>query len=344
MIDPRAAVQPLEEAQRARDRLGTYETPAELAEQVGVVWRAVDRSLRTLVRGDAEAPDELRLHAFAPTADTDAILTHLRRRDIVSLTTAGALHELSRIARRVEGGSIHGADADVAAAAYDGLLAELRAGPPSPAAGTAVAAERSAGGERGEPEPAAAPVARDGPTSDDRRRVRRLMLFAGAVFFVGGIIMLISLIRGPAALEREAISAFREDRLEHAERGFGALVQRDPQNVTAQLYLGRIYRRQGRLTEASEALQRAAQHAPQDPDVRRELGHLFMDLNRPVAAVPQFMRAVEAQPDLHANWIALIQALRTADDPTADEWLQRAPAEVRAALTPTAPQRPFGSN
>jgi predicted Zn-dependent protease len=163
------------------------------------------------------------------------------------------------------------------------------------------------------------------------------------VFLVGGLAMLFSLLRGTGAVEREAIAAFRAERYGVAEQGFSTVLEQEPGNVTAMLYLGRIYRVQGRMDEAAAVLSEASARAPRDPDAARELGHLFMDLRRPESAVPRFREAVELDPADNANWIALIQALRAAGDPSVDEWLQRAPAEVRAALTDAPPQPPYRS-
>jgi thioredoxin-like negative regulator of GroEL len=64
-----------------------------------------------------------------------------------------------------------------------------------------------------------------------------------------------------------------------------------------------------------------------------------MDLGRPTAAAQQFDRARELAPENALNWIGLIRALRAAGDPQAEVWLERSPAEVRAALTPAGPPR-----
>jgi tetratricopeptide (TPR) repeat protein len=351
-----SARQPLDEARSSYERLQSYETPAELAEAVTAVWRAVERSLRLLVRADPEAPDELRLHVFTPaTTSVDSVLTHLRRRDLVSLELAGMLHELERIVARIADGAVRAADGDAAARAFERLsreVDEVAATLPATQDEGDAAEPVAAGIDRGVPVAAGAladpgrvagrpPNGEFTPSDADRRRTRRLMLFAGFVFLLGGVATLISVIRGPAALEDEAIAAFREEQFGIAERGFRIVLDRQPDNVNAMLYLGRIYRRQGRMNEASEILQAAVTRAPDDADVRRELGHLFNDLNRPAQAAEQFRRAVELDADEAANWIGLIQTLRAANDPAAEEWLQRAPANVRAALTRAPPQQPF---
>jgi tetratricopeptide (TPR) repeat protein len=325
MVDPRLALQPLDEAESSYERLRSYDTPAELAERVAEIWRAAERALRLYARSDTAAPDAVRLNALAPNiVAIDEIVAHLRRRDLISLELAGLLHELQRAATRAAAGSMRAADADAAAQAYTRLVAEL-----SEQRDRAIA---TAAHER-VVEGVIEPQVHDVPAPADRRRVRRLMLFAALIFFIGGIAMLVTVIRGPVGMEEQAIAAFRGEDFVMAERGFRIVLDRDPENVTALLYLGRIYRRQGRMNEAADVLQMAAGVAPGDADVRRELGHLFLDLNRPDAAATQFRHAVEQDPEEPANWIGLIQALRAAGDPMAEEWLRRAPASVRAAMT-----------
>jgi tetratricopeptide (TPR) repeat protein len=333
MVDTRAALQPLGEAESFLERLRSYETDRQLADAVSGVWRAAERTLRLLLRGDPSAPDELRLNALsADVVSTDAVVVRLRRADAISLELAGLLHELSQAAVRAEEAAVRAADADVAIAAVERLGEEVRR-----LADTQLAAHAHHGAaDGGGPDDRLHPV----PPPDERRGTRRLAFLAGFIFMLGGFAMLIMLVRGGPDPDA-ALEAFRAERFGVAEREFRAVLARDPANVTAMLYLGRIYRRQGRLNDAAEVLEAAVARAPDDPDVLRELGHLFMDLQRPRMAIPRYHAALERDPDEDANWISLISALRAADDPAADEWLRRAPAAVRAALTRVEPPAPF---
>src|SRR5439155_6567631 len=97
---------------------------------------------------------------------------------------------------------------------------------------------------------------------------------------------------GHASDLNQAVAAFNAGRLSAAESGFRKVIADDPSNTTALLYLGRLFRRERRFEEAAEALRRAAAQSPTDADVRRELGNLLMDLNRPALAAEQYREAI----------------------------------------------------
>jgi len=122
-----------------------------------------------------------------------------------------------------------------------------------------------------------------------------------------------------------------------AEQLFRSSLQKQPDDVDAALYLGRIYRQQGRLASADSVLAQAVGYAPDDQDVRRERGNLLMAAGRPQQAVPEYERAVKAGPNDKLNWIGLVQALRASNDPRVDQVIQRAPADIQPALTALGP-------
>jgi tetratricopeptide (TPR) repeat protein len=160
---------------------------------------------------------------------------------------------------------------------------------------------------------------------------RRLVIAVAVILIVIATVIVALVMSGGSGIER-GIAAFQAGDTATAEGVFQQVAREDPENVTASLYLGRIYRRQGRYEQAATVLLAAVDRAPDDADVRRELGHLFLDLDRPESAVQQYRRAQELAPEDDLNWIGLIRALRAAGDPAADDWLRRAPANVRAAL------------
>jgi tetratricopeptide (TPR) repeat protein len=152
---------------------------------------------------------------------------------------------------------------------------------------------------------------------------------AGATLLV---VILAFLLVGRGADMEAGIEAFRQQRHGVAEQRFRAVLSDDAENVTARLYLARILRAQGRTQEVAELLQGAARTSPRDPAVRRELGHLFLDLKQPSQAVEQFKIAVEHAPEEQLNWVGLIEALYRAGDPTAEQWVTRAPPAVQAMV------------
>jgi tetratricopeptide (TPR) repeat protein len=322
MIDPVRILRPLEDERAAIDRLSSYESPEDLAAALGATWAAVERTLRQLLRDDPGVPDDLRMSALSQVElPVDRLIAALSRRDLVSLRLAGLLHEFERIARQAEGGAVRAADADTAAAAVAQLRSEVGVG----AVASAVEA----------PRPAEAGAAESGGVVERGQRRGRLGWVLLIVLAAAGLASVMLLRRGDD--RQAAIRAFQAGELGEAESGFRRSLEEDPSDITARLYLGRIFRTQGRFDEAADMLHEASRIAPRDPGVRRELGHLFLDLARPRAAAEQFRVAQEIEPENKLNWIGLIVALRAAGDPEAEDVLRRAPGDVRAELTSRSP-------
>ena len=329
MVDRDRALRPLSEAESAIERLGAYETSAELAESLIHVWGAVERSLRYLLRTDAGAPDDVRLAALSPKdLPTDHLLAALRRRERISLHLAGRVHELERAAARAASGKVQASDADLGL----GVARDLAAAIAAPDAGAAATPAPPSPEPEAQPDDAG-PSWEAGRAWDALRG--RAVLVAGLALAGVVVVLLARQLSGPSNME-EGIAAFQQGRLGLAEQHFRAAVQSDEEDVTARLYLGRVFRREGRFEEAAGTLRMAASQAPADADVRRELGHLFMDLGQPESAAKQYRQAQELEPEDRLNWLGLIRSLRAAGDREAEEVLRRAPADVRAALDSAA--------
>ncbi|HUG42534.1 MAG TPA: tetratricopeptide repeat protein [Longimicrobiales bacterium] len=320
MDESAAALRPLDEVADAIDRLGAYESTSDLAAALLAVRDAVERTLRLRLRNDPSAPEHERITAMsARDLPLPEVVQSLRTRDLISLETAGTVHEFEAAAARARAGEPRAADADRALRAVAGLRDDLGAGhraavPPAPAA--------SAPGVRGDTEEEKPP----------ERRGRWMAWLGAALAALFLLTLAWVLVQGGGADRDAAVVAFRAGRLDSAAVGFERVLEDRPEDVGALLYLGRIRRRQGRVGEAAEHLRQAAGLAPADGDVRRELGHLFMDLGQPTAAVRQYERALEADAEEPRTWAALIRALRAAGDPRAEQLLADAPAEVQALL------------
>lgn len=321
MIDTSRVLQPLDEAEGSVRSLYHHRDTGELGAAIIAVDAALERSLRLLLRDDRDAPDSLRLAALSPAeVSFQQLLDALRRRDVISIELAGAAHQTRAAAGRARAGDVRPADADAVIRAVERLRADVSA--------LALPAGSSPA-EAGEPGPGVAPdVAVVAPSR--RRRWTWLAVAIGAVVVLVGAYYLFS---RPSAFDR-GVEAFQQGREGVAEREFEAALQHDSSDVTTRLYLARILRGQERYREAADQLRAAAALAPRDPDVRRELGHLFFALKSYQSAAAEYRQALELQPDETMNWIGLIRSLRAAGDPQAEELLRSAPPAVQAALAP----------
>jgi tetratricopeptide (TPR) repeat protein len=318
-MDRSAALRPLDEAAGPIRELEEYRSDAELSSAIDAVAAAVDRALRLALRTDPAAPEDHRLSALSPDAlPQEQVVQSLRARDVISLETAGSIHELGAAAGRARSGASRPGDADLAARAVTTLRADLAAG---------VA----------EPEPVATTVPPDRATPPPKvQGSGRWMAWLGAALALLFVLGLAWALAGGGDDDFDAgLAAFRAARWDSAAAAFERVLQERPVDVTTMLYLARSYRRQGRLAEAGDVLGEAIRVAPDDADARRELGRLYMDLGRPAEAIPQFERALEHDPDSAATWAGLIQALQAVGDPRADRLLDSAPPEVQRALRET---------
>ena len=316
MMETDRVLRPLQEAEPAIERLDTYDSPAALTEALRAIWHAVDRALRALLRSDASAPDSIRMTAMSPEqTSAEAVMLELRRRELISLTLAGRIHELRQALDRGGSDGVRAADADNAREVVRRLREEV-----SGAAQTESAHDAPGNDSM---------HAQSGWTGPHGRPL--VLAAVAAVILVAGVAAVV-LFSGVSEMDR-GIAAFGDDRPAVAEQHFRAVLQTDEENNTARLYLARILRRDGRHREAGELLQASAAHDAQDTGVRRELGYLFLDLDRPQSAARQFRQAVEIDADDPLNWVGMVQALALSGDSAgAAEWLRRAPAAAREMM------------
>lgn len=287
------------------------------------VCDAAEATLRRLMRDDPGLPMELRLQALAPEELTaEEVVAGLRRRDRISLEMAASYHDLLTARRRIEGGAeVRHDDAELAVRVVERLEREATSAPqPRREDSPAVAHGEDAVGHR-------SLVARSVTRPSwvwGAAAVAALLLIALAVWWGGA--------RRGSALE-QGITLFRTGDFDRAAVFLERHTEAHPDDVTARLYLARIYRRTGRFEQAREELRAAIELAPRDAALQRELGFLLLDGGRADAAVGRFRSAIELDENSTEGWVGLVRALRASGQPAAAERvIARAPAEVRALL------------
>lgn len=322
MIDANRALQPLDDAARAIGALQTYESSTELASALQETNAAVQRTLRSLLRFDRGAPDDLRMAALSPAELTaDKLIPTLRQRDLISLQLAGLVHELEQAARRASEGHARASDADLGLRVVDQLREEVHRRAERDVRNVAHTAVTTGAVEE---EPHVVPVARGGNTDP-----KKIAIIGGAVLVA--LLLVWALFLRPSRMDR-GIDAYEAGRFSEAQQIFQQEVEDDVSNTTAAFYLSRLYRKERRFADAAKVLRRAVEERPDDPALQAEFGNVFMDLGQPASAARRYQAAIEIDPENARNWVLLVRAQRAAGDPGADATLQRAPEEARALL------------
>ena len=248
-------------------RLDVARDPEEVAADLIEVWPAIETALRSLVGGSA--------------LSGQALIHEVRQRELISLQQAHLLVELLAVYDRVQRTDYRPSDADIATAheAYHVLEEALSGAEPQAPATYA-------------PPPASARVPEAPPTDSAEaeslpatRPHRGPLLLAGAVAFV--VVVLAALgsyfyvtrygVQGDI---RAGIRAYATGQPVVAKLAFTKAAQAHPDLVVPHLYLGRLARDEGDFGTAGTELSKAAQLAPNDVDVQRELGAFFLARGR----------------------------------------------------------------
>lgn len=320
MIDVNRALQPLNEAERAIAQLQTYESSAELASALQAVNAAVQKTLRSLLRFDRGAPDDLRLAALSPTElAPERLIPALRQRDLISLQLAGSIHELDQASQRAGRGQIRASDGDLGLRVVDQLRDEIQNyGDRDVRAVAHTTVTSGVLDDEAQVVPA-----------ESARKPWRIAVILATMAIIGVLIWALTM--RDSRMDR-GIAAYNAGKFAEAQQIFQQEVDDNVANATAAFYLSRLYRRERRYDEAGKVLRRAVDERPDDAYLRAEFGNLFMDLQQPAAAARQYQRAIDIDADNPRNWVALVRAQRAAGDPNAEVTLQRAPDEARALL------------
>jgi len=93
------------------------------------------------------------------------------------------------------------------------------------------------------------------------------------------------------------LSLCREGKFAEAERLYGAVLQKTPNQFDALLNLGRILLRRGKAAQALDLMRRAVAVNPQSPDASIELGNTLTSLDRHEDAVGCYQRSIALRPN-----------------------------------------------
>lgn len=281
---------------------------------------AVDMALRRWLRDAAAVPAQVRARAqAADKLDEFAVLTELRRHDLLSAEAAEEIRALFEMRGRLgTGATPESGDQELARRAAHHLDLELRSPPPPD---RPLSAPRS-----GDEESLVHPV--PPPPSP----VSRSWLVAGAVALVLLIAaaVAVSMWARPDPRLVEGLALFRSGAYADAASRFWRYAEDHPDDATPHLYLSRIHRRMGRLDLASGEVRAALALAPDDPAVQTELGFVLFATGEYEAAAERFRAVIARDSAAESAWVGLINSLRASGDgAAADNALERAPTAVR---------------
>ncbi|HEX6966076.1 MAG TPA: hypothetical protein VF166_09775 [Gemmatimonadaceae bacterium] len=277
----RSALSALSTARPLVARLDIARDSEEVAADLIEVWPAIETALRTLIGGSA--------------LSEQALIHELRQRELISLEQAHVLVEMLAVYERVQRTDYRPTENDITTAreAYRALEDALRADEPAaalpyapPVPGRATAATEPA------TEPArvstsassAATVASAAPTTASTRapgwwRGPWTLIIAGAAVAISVAAMgaYVYLMRyGVQGDIRAGMQAYATGQPVVAKLAFTKAEQEHPDLLLPHLYLGRIARDEGDFGLAGTELTKAAEIAPNDASVQRELGAFFL--------------------------------------------------------------------
>jgi tetratricopeptide (TPR) repeat protein len=106
----------------------------------------------------------------------------------------------------------------------------------------------------------------------------------------------------PDTILADAISDLKGGRLGEAERGFKALLRRQPRNVAALNLLGILCTQQRRFEEAAGYMKKSIDAGSASDATFYNYGIVLKALNRPAEAIEQFDRSLSINPAIAETW------------------------------------------
>ena len=267
----RAALDAVHSARPIVARLSSGRDKEDIAADIIEAWTAVETGLRSLVGGTA--------------LTGQALIRELRQRQFLTFEQANALAEFHAARERASRTDYAPTDGDVNAVrdAFLKLEAGLLGQPdaPRPAAGAA-------------PVPAA-PVLTSALVATPSARPAWLIpaVALGVVVLLGGLWLTFGGKGGSAAYDQGVI-AYKEGRREAAEGDFRKASTDNAADPMPHVYLARMEREAGNLTNANAEAVKAVQLGPNNGAALRELGSVLFAQQNFDGARKFYIRAVQA--------------------------------------------------
>ncbi len=317
----RAALDAVHAARPIVARLSTARNSEDLAADLIEAWTAVEAGLRSLVGGSALTGQML--------------IRELRQRHFLNLEQANALAEFHAARERASRTDYTPTEGDVNAArdAFLKLESGLMGDTPVPVAPVVAAAAAVEPARTSEP---IYPPATLVPTPASGSPAWRTPLLALLVLLVvGGIAWYALAGRTSGAAYDQGVVAYREGRREAAEGSFRKAATDMPNDPMPHVYLARMERERGNLSNAQQEAVKAVQLGPNNNAALRELASTLFALQNFDGARTFYIRAVKADStDRLSQGFLGCSLVRLGRLDEGSRWIQRAGTGAWTSCTP----------
>ncbi len=283
----RAALDAIDAARPIVARLGMGRNTEDLAADLIEAWTAVETGLRSLVGGSALTGQTL--------------IRELRQRHFLNLEQANSLAEFHAARERASRTDYSPTEGDVSAArdAFLKLEAGLMGGATGASPAPAIPAADATGAPRADAPrtsgPVYPPATQVPPAAIGRPTWLVPLLALVGLLLVGGIAWFALAGRsGSSGAYAEGVTAYREGRREAAEGSFRKAASDMPNDPMPHVYLARMEREKGNLSNAQQAAVKAVQLGPENGLALRELASTLFAIQNFDGARTFYIRAIKA--------------------------------------------------
>jgi hypothetical protein len=316
----RAALDAVHSARPIVARLSPARDKEDLAADIIDAWAAVETGLRSLVGGS--------------TLTGQMLIRELRQRHFLTLEQANALAEFHAARERAGRTDYAPTEGDINATRdafmklETGLMGEPLPGRPS---GAATAATQIMAPPT--------PVATDYLVAASSGRPAWILPVVGllGLVLVGGLAWwLIAGRGGSTAAYNQGVVAFQEGRREAAEASFRKASTDEPNDPMPHVYLSRIERERGNMTNANAEAVKAVQLGPNNGAALRELASVLFASQQFDPARTFYIRAIKADStDRTAQGYLGCSLVRLGRLDEGARWIARAGTGAWSACAPT---------